>query len=478
MSNKIPCHSSLPDSETSIPDDDSDSYMFNTDSAENAVVSVANAPISNDQTILICPKENKKWNSRKRLKKLASESDDEISNLAEAGDSILEGLPSCPKENEGKQHSQKLTGVGEKSNTVIEEKQPLEEKQKRHPEGNSEVQSERAKKGAKCTRRGSLRKTEADCNKQETEEFVGNKKSNAGNSAQKLEQNEVFKEAKKTKTRKTKSLQNELSEDDTNLVEDSPETMKSHEKNEYTGNNEESKDFSVKESMDVEMKVVSLEEDSLNHKPEFKARKRLSCNKKSKLSHECVIKINKMSMEEGNEELKKIALNQNSKLRGNSVEGAICGTSDESAAMDEHDEPLGDMGFLIDVNSKISHFVSDAAQEECELDPMTARERNEVYKVVQIYKLRARIGTKADNNLATVRLSKQADTKMPKPGRVDCLLSKLSIAASKEALKDSPKSQVKRKYGVTVDQNKKGDDSDQSGPSKKKFAKKFRSNKH
>lgn len=478
MSNKIPCHSSLPDSETSIPDDDSDSYMFNTDSAENAVVSVANAPISNDQTILICPKENKKWNSRKRLKKLASESDDEISNLAEAGDSILEGLPSCPKENEGKQHSQKLTGVGEKSNTVIEEKQPLEEKQKRHPEGNSEVQSERAKKGAKCTRRGSLRKTEADCNKQETEEFVGNKKSNAGNSEQKLEQNEVFKEAKKTKTRKTKSLQNELSEDDTNLVEDSSETMKSHEKNKYTGDNEDSKDFSVKESMDVEMKVVSLEEDSLNHKPEFKARKRLSCNKKSKLSHECVIKINKMSMEEGNEELKKIALNQNSKLRGNSVEGAICGTSDESAAMDEHDEPLGDMGFLIDVNSKISHFVSDAAQEECELDPMTARERNEVYKVVQIYKLRARIGTKADNNLATVRLSKQADTKMPKPGRVDCLLSKLSIAASKEALKDSPKSQVKRKCGVTVDQNKNGDDSDQSGPSKKKFAKKFRSNKH
>lgn len=146
MSNKIPCHSSLPDSETSIPDDDSDSYMFNTDSAENAVVSVANAPISNDQTILICPKENKKWNSRKRLKKLASESDDEISNLAEAGDSILEGLPSCAKENEGKQHSQKRTGVGKKSNTVIEEKQPLEEKQKRNPEGNSEVQSERAKK--------------------------------------------------------------------------------------------------------------------------------------------------------------------------------------------------------------------------------------------------------------------------------------------------------------------------------------------
>ena len=453
--------------------------MFNADYAENTVVvSVENAQISKDQTVSICPKESKKWNSRKRLKKLTSESDHEISSPAEVGDSNLEGLPSCTKENEEKQHSQKPTSVGKKSNTVIEEKPPLEEKQKRHPEGNSEVQSERATKGTKCTRRSTLRKKKADCNKQETEEFMGDKKSDAWNSKEKLEQKEVFKEAKKTKTRKTESLQNELlSQDDTNLVEDIPETMKSHERNKSTVDNKESKDFSVKESMDVKMKVVSLEGDSQDHKPEFKARKRLSCNKNSKLSHECIIKINKMSMEEGNEELK-IALTQNSQLRGKSVEDEISGISDESAAMDDHDEPLGDMSFLIDVNSKISLFVSDAAQEECELDPMTARERNEVYKVAQIYKLRARIGTKAANNLATVRLSKQADTKMPKPGQVDRLLSELSIAASKEALKDSPKSHIKkRKYGIEVDKNKNGNDSDQSGPPKKKFAKKFRSNK-
>ena len=134
------------------------------------------------------------------------------------------------------------------------------------------------------------------------------------------------------------------------------------------------------------------------------------------------------------------------------------------------------MSFLIEVNSKISLFVSDVVQDKCELDPMTARQRNEVYKVAQLYKLRARIGTEA-NNLTTVRLSKQADTQMPKPGKVDRLLSELSIAASKEAFKESPKIQSKRKHGATADRKNASDDNDidQQGPPKRRFAKQSRS---
>lgn len=139
---------------------------------------------------------------------------------------------------------------------------------------------------------------------------------------------------------------------------------------------------------------------------------------------------------------------------------------------EDKDEPLGDMSFLININSQISMFVADASQQECELQPMTARERNDVYKVTQLYKVRARIGTKTENNLTTVRLSKQAETRMPKPGRVDSLLSNLSIMACKEATRESPKNQGKRKHTSPIDgsmQSTAEDHLEQATPPKKKL---------
>lgn len=196
-------------------------------------------------------------------------------------------------------------------------------------------------------------------------------------------------------------------------------------------------------------------------------------------SGECTAKthVSEMPTDENDEEFKEIALTPNSEPKAKNVKGEMPSISNQSTATKDCDEPLGDMSFLIEVNSKISLFVSDVVQDECELDPMTARQRNEVYKVAQLYKLRARIGTKADNNLTTLRLSKQADTHMPKPGKVDRLLSELSIAASKEAFKESPKIQSKRKHGATADRKKASDDNDidQGGPPKKKFAKQSRS---
>ncbi|XP_022789696.1 myb-like protein V isoform X2 [Stylophora pistillata] len=144
----------------------------------------------------------------------------------------------------------------------------------------------------------------------------------------------------------------------------------------------------------------------------------------------------------------------------------------ESTTSEDNDEPLGDMSFLININSQISMFVDDASQQECELQPMTARERNDVYKVTQLYKLRARIGTKTENNLTTVCLSKQADTRMPKPGRVDNLLSNLSIMASKEATRESPKNHGKRKHTSSKEENVQttaGDLLEQAAPPMKKL---------
>ena len=168
-----------------------------------------------------------------------------------------------------------------------------------------------------------------------------------------------------------------------------------------------------------------------------------------------------------------------------STAGEMSSTSEksskkESVITEDKGEQLGDMSFLININSQISMFVADASQQERELQPMTARERNDVYKVTQLYKLRARIGTKTENNLTTVRLSKQADTRMPKPGRVDSLLSELSIAACKEAVKDSPKNHGKRKHPTSVEGNEQTaaeDSLDQAVPPKKKLSRLSRASK-
>ena len=71
-----------------------------------------------------------------------------------------------------------------------------------------------------------------------------------------------------------------------------------------------------------------------------------------------------------------------------------------------------------------------------------------------------------------MRLSKQAETRMPKPGRVDSLLSNLSIMACKEATRESPKNQGKRKHTSPIDgsmQSTAEDHLEQATPPKKKL---------
>ena len=151
-----------------------------------------------------------------------------------------------------------------------------------------------------------------------------------------------------------------------------------------------------------------------------------------------------------------------------------------SAAKQNDNQPLGDLSFLINVNSQISTFVSDPSQQECVLDPMTAKERHEVYKLTHLYKLRARIGSKTENSLTTVHLSKQYDTQMPKPGRVDFLLSELSVNASKEAEKESFKGKMKRRSSTSAKENEDGttqDDLEQDAPPKKKLSRLSRGKK-
>jgi len=222
--------------------------------------------------------------------------------------------------------------------------------------------------------------------------------------------------------------------------------------------------------------------DSLIHKrPEAKPNKKLSRTKKSKSGSEDVPNTTGEQMVTGQPEPMETAQKQpGASTAGVMSSKNVKSSKKESTTTEENDDQLGDMSFLINVNSRIALFVADASQEECELQPMTARERNDVYKVTHLYKLRARIGTKTENNLTTVRLSKQADTRMPKPGRVVSLLSELSIAASKVAFRENPKNQEKRKYSAVTegdDETVAEDGLDQAAPPKKKLTKLSRNNK-
>ncbi|XP_001635485.2 midasin isoform X1 [Nematostella vectensis] len=110
----------------------------------------------------------------------------------------------------------------------------------------------------------------------------------------------------------------------------------------------------------------------------------------------------------------------------------------------EEEDHLGDMSFLIDISSKLSTFVSDPIEDSLELPLMSAKERNDVYKLAGLFNLHARSGTKEDSR-STLWIRKQPSTKMPRLGKIDELLSKLMIAASKEAERGSPKLRSKRK---------------------------------
>lgn len=216
-------------------------------------------------------------------------------------------------------------------------------------------------------------------------------------------------------------------------------------------------------------------------RPQRKPNKKLSCAKKAKSSSEDTpTKIGEEMVTEHPKPIETSQKQPNAFTAGGMPNKDVKSSKKESTTTEENDEQLGDMSFLININSRIALFVADASQDECELQPMTARERNDVYKVTHLYKLRARIGTKSENNLTTVRLSKQADTRIPKPGRVDSLLSELSIAASKVAFKESPKNQEKRKYSAVTEgdyQTVAEDGLDQASPPKKKVTKLSRSNK-
>ncbi|XP_068733685.1 M protein, serotype 5-like isoform X2 [Montipora capricornis] len=482
VANNSPSNDSLPVSETNIQGED----IFTTDGTEIIDIPLENASSLKEQNVTLSLQE-KKSNSRKRLKLPILKKAVETSKPVKDSNSNPEELSLDVKDDDGKV----MTGVKEKSNTVPQEALGEKQRQVKHATSSKNVEAlEKAATGdetlkSKGIKRGNLRRKKTECTKQETMTAV-----------KALEESKVGQKEDITETRKTKpkcrrnegSLQDELlSEDDVNQEKDISEMRKDQKQFQVTTESKEATVFSgsVEESLDVHVEAEMIpggkkKDFTVKKKTGKKTSKRLLRNEKSmRASGDCTAKTNvsEMPTDEYDEEFKEIALTPNSEPQAKNVKGKMPSISNQSTATKDCDEPLGDMSFLIEVNSKISLFVSDVVQDECELDPMTARQRNEVYKVAQLYKLRARIGSKADNNLTTVRLSKQGDTQMPKAGKVDRLLSELSIAASKEAFKESPKIQSKRKHGATADRKKASDDNDidQQGPPKKKFAKQSRS---
>ena len=488
--------------------EDSDPYIFNCDSSDVIVVPAEDASNSKDQKVSRSPQENKKSNSKKRLRKLTSKKAVDQSNPMSRADNSnnSQDLSSSATEDDGDRQvlERKFTSNEATSNTATGDKSSLDHElsglnnsvesskkgqQKRNSKRSpsNEIGAEKGKVNAatlksKGLTRSSSRKKEREEDKQEKAATVA-----AETSAEvglqeepELEFNGGIRKTKeKTNPKKNKrSSEDEFSGDDGIRQEDIPEKAADPKKKKSFRVEEESDDVSHEESPGDMVRMKSkekLKDSPVHKKPEDKPKKKLSCNKKSKMDSDgSPVKIIGKTAN-GQFEPENAIENPQSKTKTSSTSDKSSKKEKESTFIEDKDEPLGDMSFLINVNSQISVFVADASQDECELEPMTARERNDVYKVTQLYKLRARIGTKAENNLTTVRLSKQADTKMPKPGRVDRLLSELSIVASKE----SPKNQAKRKHAATCDGNKQtdGEDPEQEEPPKKKLSKKSRNSK-
>ena len=483
--------------------EESDPYIFNCDSSDIIVVPAEDASSSKDQKVSRSPQENKKSNAKKRLRKLTSKKAVNQSNPMSRADNSNnpQDLSSSTTDDDGDRQGleRKITSNEENSNTATGDKSSLDHEPsglnnsvesskkgqqkrnfKRSP--SSEIGAEKGKVNAatlksKGLTRSTSRKKEREEDKQETAVTVA-----AVTSAEEEFQEEselelngdTRKTKEKTNPKKNKrSSGDEFSGDDDSKQEDIPEKAADHKKKKSFRVEEESDDISHEESPGDMVRMKSKEKLKDSH--EDKPKKKRSRNKKSKTDSDgSPVKIIGGTANEQFEPENAIE-NPQSKTKTSSTSDKSSKKEKESTFIEDKDEPLGDMSFLINVNSQISVFVADASQDECELEPMTARERNDVYKVTQLYKLRARIGTKAENNLTTVRLSKQADTKMPKPGRVDRLLSELSIVAFKE----SPKNQAKRKHAATCDGDKQtdGEDPDQEEPPKKKLSKKSRNSK-
>ena len=442
--------------------EESDPCLFNTGSTDVKVDSV------DDSALPVSPKEQKKSKSlpenkrsKKCLRKLSSkkgtnsyESAHEIEDLHPSADSVVS------RDEEGL--DQNLTRSTETS--LSNDKM---EKEKMETEDVAVVE-----------------RTEAEVPESDSD-FKGNSKGGK----------------EKTKVNKTRKTKRGLSLKDShgNSQDQMPEVDVKHQeeiKDVKKGKKKRSLDKGeLKEDFQAEIpgdQVIQLDSgiktkgkkkiDSPVHiRPEAKPNKKLSRTKKSKSGSEDMPNTTGEEMVTGQPEPMEIAQKQpGASTAGGMPSKNVKSSKKESTTTEEYDDQLGDMSFLINVNSRIALFVADASQEECELQPMTARERNDVYKVTHLYKLRARIGTKTENNLTTVRLSKQADTRMPKPGRVVSLLSELSIAASKVAFRENPKNQEKRKYSAVTegdDETVAEDGLDQAAPPKKKLTKLSRNNK-
>lgn len=436
-------------------DEDSDPYLFNVGSTDVEVVYVHDGVLHvppKKQKVSKSPQENKKSNSKKRLKKLASKkAASSTDSVSEVEDVDALNTPSDDSEVNGEKVGlpveRKSTSTAE--TTLSNEEMEEDKKENEDAVGDNKGDKEKTKIKKMKKKKGSAILDESDRNSQDQMPVV-------------VDNGNHQEEVKDTKKGKKRSVTKE--EFDDVLQEETPG------------------DDVFQEEAKMKTKGKKKKDSPVSEKPQRKSNQKLSLTKKSKSSSDD--KPFKTDEETVNGQPEQKGKKSQKEPRVSSTSGGMSNASGksskkESAINDDKDEQLGDMSFFINVNSQISIFVADASQDECELQPMSARERNDVYKVAHLYKVRARIGTKTENNLTTVRLSKHADTRMPKPGRVDSLLSELSIAASKAAVKDSPKNQVKRKHAANVDGNEQtvpGEGLD-NGPPKKKLSKLSKSNK-
>ena len=441
--------------------EESDPCLFNTGSTDVKVNSV------DDDALPVSPKEQKKSKSqpenkrsKKCLRKLSSkkgtnssESASEIEDLHPSADSGVSGDKGLEQNFTRSTETFLSNDKMEKEKVEIEDIAVVERTEAEVPDsdsdfkGNSKVGKEKTKvKTTRKTKRGVSSK-DSDRNSQDQMPETD------------VKHQEEIKDTKKGK-KKRSSDKGEFKEDF---------------RAEIPG------DHVIQLDNGTKTKGKKKSDSPVHERPETKPNKRLSRTKKSKSSSEDMPNTTGEEMVTGQPEPLETSQKQpRVSTTGGMSSKNVKSSKKESTTTEENGEQLGDMSFLINVNSRIALFVADASQEECELQPMTARERNDVYKVTHLYKLRARIGTKTENNLTTVRLSKQADTRMPKPGRVDSLLSELSIAACKVAFKESPKNQEKRKYSAVTEGDDKTvaeDGLDQAAPPKKKLTKLSRSNK-
>lgn len=495
--NRVNSSCSSPVGDDNLAEEDSDPYIYGVDATDITEVPTDDVLRTNEQKVASSPRENEKLISKKRLNKLSSKKfADQFDPTNEVADSHSKNLSSSVVEDDCKRQGSrsKRASNAEKSHTAAAEQEPpidleacglpsislansKKQQQKRKTKTSSRKENgefTKASSKPKSLKRNSSRRREVKENRCDTKETSVAEMSEASlqeESDMGLEGNLTDIKENINPKKSKRHLQGEGALGDAKLQKD-PEKKKGNKKNKSIEFEEESDEVSPEESPrnTTRMNTKRKKKDSLHSGDEENTNKDRSCKKTSKAysdDNEATDNCKQFEPDNSTEELK---LNMKTSV------GGTPSTMDKATVIKEDDEPLGDMSFLIEVNSKISFFVSDTSTVECELKPMTARERNDVYKVAQLYKVHARIGTKAENNLTTVRLSKQADTKIPKPGSVDRLLSELSIAASKE----SPKNQVKRKYSATVVDNKQtgdGDVLDQDGPPKKRLSRQSRTNK-